>query len=383
MPAPDTVYVDDSVCADCIDETSVLHPGTRLIGGRLSIGPDCEIGAEGPATVIDCQLGANVALKGGYYEDAVFLDGASVGSCAHVRPGCLLEEQAECAHAVGIKQTILLPFMVTGSLVNFCDILMSGGTSRANHSEVGSSYIHFNYTPHGDKATASLVGDVPRGVMLDQPPIFLGGQGGLVGPARIEFGCVIPAGAVWRGDALEGGMICYPPDSNRPAGPRSYRAGMYKRIGRLVRNNLLYIGNIAALKQWYVHVRRSVMQEPFRLRVWEGALRQLDAVIEERIKRLGQVAEKMPESIALAQAQDSAASYIEEQRHFADAWPGMEEKIRALCAADIAPPGDFMQAWTVASADSYIQRVSALSGDAKRSGTAWLMGMVDQFSALA
>lgn len=53
---------------------------------------------------------------------------------------------------------------------------MAGGTSRKDHSEVGSSYIHFNYTPDGDKTTPSLICDVPRGVMLNQPPIFLGRQ---------------------------------------------------------------------------------------------------------------------------------------------------------------------------------------------------------------
>ncbi|NTV96894.1 MAG: TOBE domain-containing protein, partial [Thiobacillus sp.] len=59
-----------------------------------------------------------------------------------------------------------MPFVTPGSLVNVCDCLMAGGTDRRNHSEVGSSYVHFNYTPHQDKATASLLGDVPHGVML-------------------------------------------------------------------------------------------------------------------------------------------------------------------------------------------------------------------------
>jgi len=84
---------------------------------------------------------------------------------AEVREGCLLEEEANGAHTVGLKQTILFPFVTLGSIVNFCDILMAGGTDRRNHSEVGSSYIHFNYTPNQDKATASLIGDVAYGVM--------------------------------------------------------------------------------------------------------------------------------------------------------------------------------------------------------------------------
>ena len=80
---------------------------------------------------------------------------------------------------------------------------MTGGTDRVNHSEVGSSYIHFNYTPDGDKCTPSLFGDVPRGVMLDQPPIFLGGQGGAAGPVRVGFGTVVVAGCILREDILE------------------------------------------------------------------------------------------------------------------------------------------------------------------------------------
>jgi bifunctional UDP-N-acetylglucosamine pyrophosphorylase/glucosamine-1-phosphate N-acetyltransferase len=80
---------------------------------------------------------------------------------------------------------------------------MAGGSGRQNHSEVGSSYIHFNFTPDGDKTTPSLIGDVPRGVMLNQRPIFLGGQGGMVGPLRMGYGNVVAAGAILREDVIE------------------------------------------------------------------------------------------------------------------------------------------------------------------------------------
>ena len=62
-------------------------------------------------TVEDCQLGAGVRLRGGYFSGAVFLDGAVVGCGAHVRPGTILEEGAEMAHTVGLKQTIFFPFV--------------------------------------------------------------------------------------------------------------------------------------------------------------------------------------------------------------------------------------------------------------------------------
>ena len=124
------------------------------------------------------------------------------GLARTVREGCILEEHASIAHTVGLKQTILFPFVTLGSLINFCDCLMAGGTGPKDHSEVGSSYIHFNFTPNQDKATPSLIGDVPRGVMLNQRPIFLGGQGGMVGPLRLNYGITVAAGTILRKDEL-------------------------------------------------------------------------------------------------------------------------------------------------------------------------------------
>ncbi len=180
----------------------VLYGGTKIYGARTLISAGVKIGYEGPATVVDCHLGLQVELNGGFFQSSVFLDKARIASGAHIREGSLLEEETKVGHTVGLKQTILFPFVTLGSLINFCDCLMAGGTGREDHSEVGSSYVHFNYTPQQDKATPSLIGDVPRGVMLDQPPIFLGGQGGLVGPARIDYGTVITAGTIWRQDSL-------------------------------------------------------------------------------------------------------------------------------------------------------------------------------------
>ena len=158
--------------------------------------------------------------------NSVLLEGASLGSGAHVRDACRLEELSGGAHTVGLKQTVLLPFVTLGSLINFCDCLMSGGTSRSDHSEVGSSYIHFNFTPDGDKATPSLFGDVSHGVLLDQPPVFLGGQGGTVGPVTVGFGSVIAAGSVLRSDVAAGKLVVVgpPPAMITDRTPGEYRA---------------------------------------------------------------------------------------------------------------------------------------------------------------
>jgi len=176
MTAPFSVEVGDEVNTAKISASTTIYGASRIYGRDTFIAENVKLGDEAPVTVIDCQVGSDVELRGGYFAESVFLNHAVLGSGAQIRPGCLLEEESGVNHCVGMKQTILFPFVQLGSLINFCDCLMAGGTSRKNHSEVGSSYIHFNYTPHQDKATASLIGDVPRGVMLREPPIFLGGK---------------------------------------------------------------------------------------------------------------------------------------------------------------------------------------------------------------
>ena len=186
--------IGEEVDVGRIAEDAIIHPGCRIYGSKTLICKGAELGYEGPVTIKDCFVGPDVKLKGGYFEKSVFLEGTEAGSGAHVRAGTILEEYASIAHTVGLKQTILFPFVTLGSLINFCDCMMAGGTGRKNHSEVGSSYIHFNYTPNQDKATASLIGDVPKGVMIDQKPIFWEGRAGWSGPAGLPMEPSSPPG---------------------------------------------------------------------------------------------------------------------------------------------------------------------------------------------
>jgi carbonic anhydrase/acetyltransferase-like protein (isoleucine patch superfamily) len=392
---PATVEVEASVRPERIAAGAVIHAGCRLRGAATSIGPGAVVGEEAPATVADCQLGGRVSLKGGYFSGATFLDGASVGSAAHVRSGTLIEEQAGGAHAVGFKQTILFPFVTAGSLINFCDALMAGGTSRQNHSEIGSSYIHFNFTAHQDKATASLVGDVPRGVMLDQPPIFLGGQGGLVGPVRIAFGCVVAAGVILRRDALEPGMLVAggaEPARRRPSPgsgrPTPYRPEVFGTVERILVNNLHYLGNLRALQAWYERARWPRMEsDPYRLFCWEGARENLDRMVEERLRRLDEWVEKVGRSVELLRSRggDAGAAGRVQQERVLERWP-------ALKAALVEGPDEragaadrdaFLAAWDSAGPGrSHLDAVAGLSPDARRRGTDWLQAVVDSVVGL-
>jgi len=299
IPNPSSVEISKEVNINLISSEKVtIHSGCKIFGKKTLIMPGVKLGSRSPVTIKNCQLGRNVELKGGYFEESTFLDSVNMGDGAEVREGCLLEEEANGAHTVGLKQTILFPFVTLGSIINFCDILMAGGTSRTNHSEVGSSYIHFNYTPNQDKATASLIGDVAYGVMLNQPPIFLGGQGGLVGPSQIGYSTTIAAGVICRGDCPQGHKLLMGKEFQKD--DMNFYPGLYWSIKRRVINCIEYIANIIALRQWYLIVRSKFFQgSDMEKLLYEGAVEKLEIIYNERIKRFKQLANKMKRSIKL------------------------------------------------------------------------------------
>jgi hypothetical protein len=382
IPCPYSVEVEESVNPEQIAPGVIIHTGCRIAGSKTSIGPGSELGKEAPATIEDCQLGHKVELKGGYFCGAVFLDQASMGSASQVRPGTLIEEEAGGAHAVGFKQTIFLSFVTAGSLINFCDALMAGGTSRKDHSEIGSSYIHFNFTPHQDKATPSLIGDVPRGVFLNQPPIFLGGQGGLAGPVRIAYGTVIPAGTICRQDILEERKLYIAPQGATQT--RDFRIGAYRSINRIAQNNLIYIGNLWALRTWYKQVRvRTMGGDAYSLACHAGALTQIEAGLQERIKRLKELAGKMTLSLQYAQEETEERlppAICAQQEALIDRWPQIEAKLKEGPAASTGAiyQDSFLGEWEQTDpASGHIKAVESLSAAARTAGAAWLQEIVN------
>ncbi|MDO9585242.1 MAG: UDP-N-acetylglucosamine pyrophosphorylase, partial [Syntrophales bacterium] len=372
---PFSVEIGEEVSLERISgQGVVLYGGTKIYGAKTLISTGVKIGGEGPATVVDCRLGPQVELNGGFFQSSVFLDKASMASGAHVREGSLLEEEAKAGHTVGLKQTILFPFVTLGSLINFCDCLMAGGSGREDHSEVGSSYVHFNYTPQQDKATPSLIGDVPRGVMLNQPPVFLGGQGGLVGPVRIDYGTVITAGTVWRHDS-HGAKLLHGGES-RPLS-RDYHAGSRGDIRRKVCNNIIYIANLLALKQWYSHVRRPFfLKQELGEGLFKGAMELLERAIGERLRRFRDFSEKMGKSIAAGEAKDGARTdFLRRQRELKERWPEMEACFQASPDENSGKKNrdiffEMLQR-RVDGHSSYIDVIRSLDADARLEGTLW------------
>ncbi len=374
IPNPTSLHIGDEVDLSRVSAKGLtIYPGCRIYGASTLISPGVTLGREGSVTVEDCALGQNVDLRAGYFDRSVFLEGVSMGQGAEVREGCLLEERSSGAHAVGLKQTILFPFVTIGSLVNFCDCLMAGGTDREDHSEVGSSYVHFNYTPDGDKATASLFGDVPRGVMLNQPPIFLGGQGGAVGPLRVEFGTVVAAGSILRTDVAESGQLVFSPP------PRALKRGhlpfAYKNVSRALKSGVNYLANLAALQEWYRVVRHVFFarQELGEL-LYAAALETLGMAVQERCDRLQRMVDKAIEAgVAeprLGQSVEAARALFEEER-----------------PSSLGPDGEaFLTGLLVSSSEEgggYMEAIKSLPPEIADQGSRWLQRTVDELRGRA
>ena len=384
MTAPFSVEIGDEVNPERISSSLTIYGAARIHGKDIAIAPNVKLGYEAPVALIDCQLGHDVELRGGFFADSVFLNKAVMGGNAQVRSGCLLEEESGGNHCIGLKQTILFPFVQLGSLVNFCDCLMAGGTSRKNHSEVGSSYIHFNYTPQQDKATASLIGDVPRGVMLREPPIFLGGQGGIVGPAKIDYGTVIPAGIICRQDSARGETLA--PSSVSSIHSKKFIPGAYcGDINRKVSCNIEYVANLLALRQWYRHVRQDFfVKEKQGDVLYRGACDILDGAIAERLKQLNLFARNLELSVTTEAnflKKGHMDKVLRSQKKFIHDWPRMKEYLSGNNEkkTGLKERDSFIKI-TQRLADegnSYLEAIQSLTPAQAQKGTNWLKDITD------
>ena len=388
IEAPFSIELSDDVNLDRISgDGVVIHSGCRISGSNTLISKGTVLGQEGPVTIENCFIGPDVQLKGGYFKQAVFLKETSAGLGAHVREGTILEEKANIAHTVGLKQTILFPFVTLGSLINFCDCFMAGGTSRKNHSEVGSSYIHFNYTPNQDKATASLIGDVPNGVMLNNNPIFFGGQGGLVGPCMFNYGTIIAAGTIQRKDELEPDKLLF--GGAMRGGRVKAPIGIYQNVKRLVVHNITYIGNLIALLNWYKYVRSRFISDEFSIELLEGLVITLNLAIDERIKRLKALNEKFSFSMyQMTKGGNGESALLQQKKEFIEKWYFVEEKMieirkseTILCQKE-ADQFLVMLDKTIQEDgnNDYIKLIQNLENEVVIYGTEWLKEIVGFFS---
>ena len=410
MPRPDLVVIGAEVPLERIAAGAVLHPFVQLRGARTGIGAGAaigeggpcvledswaaagaRIGTMGPVTLRNVACGPGTVLGSGAAEDAVFLGkevsdpAISCGLSFRVRKGSLYEEDANSAQHTDSKMTILFPWATLGSNVNWCDLLMAGGTGPAfdQFSEVGSGAVHFNFTPRGDKATATLLGNVPEGVFLRAPRIFFGGNGSLIGPARLAFGTVTAAGERVSGEiGPETGLQAAPPARERAG---AFDPDTYGSIKRVFDAQVRFIAELAALDTWYAQVRARIAQgDAEREALYAAGRGMVRLNLAERITQLGGLAGRMERSAAKIERRSRADPRIAQQRALARHWPDIEACLKAHDSAQAPMPetlGHGLETALAAEGRVYTRLIRALDAGATRAGTAWLQGIIAHVAA--
>jgi hypothetical protein len=373
---PERVYVGPDVPLENIEPGAILKNAV-LTGQSTLIGCGSTIGTSGMAVMNDCQVGRSVRVGAGHYDGATLLAGSQTRGFAELRPGTLLEEEAEIAHNVGLKHTIFTVAVVAGSSINFCDALVTGGTRRSDHSEIGSGTVHFNFDPRGDKF-GSLIGDV-RGVLLRSQRIFVGGNSGLVAPLHLDFGTVIAAGSTVRSDVDTSQMCQTQPEHTLPV---TFDPGIYFDMKRKFVNTAKLVGNLHALAAWYLVVRLQFAVGAENA-LYRAALQQVQLHIKHRIAELDKVIVKL--EILLSRGHGGNAFY-DQHRRVVDA---RAEITRWLSVADgqQAPPMTLLSEYeALRSRHAHCEAIRTLSDNTCRQAEEWLMHiplrMASRMSAL-
>ncbi len=378
---PETIELAEDVELDRIHPSAVIHAGARIAGKRTAIGAGAEIGREGPVRLNDSVIGANVFLDGGTFERATLLRHAGARSWAHFREGTLLEEYASVAHCVGLKQTILFPYVTLGSLINFCDCLMAGGRGSRDHSEVGSGYIHFNFSPRGDKATPSLFGDVARGVFVDQSRIFLGGLAASVGPIQVGYGSFLGPGSVYRRDVRDGRFQL----SERPIRMQlDFDPEIQSGVRAKFKRNMRYIGELVALWNWYRHARRLICSGERGIEI-EAGREAIEWGIDERIRQFERFVGLLPRSIDRLRETGGSPRLIDEQRRMVERWEDIEDALSGWpsITGDESERDRFLKGVGSWVSTGYLETLSVLPEDVRERGRRWLSSLVHGVEKLA
>jgi len=229
----------------------------------------------------------------------------------------------------------------------------------------------------------------PGGVMLDRNPIFLGGQGGLVGPCILEFGTTVSAGSICRKDEKNPGRLII--EGTARSGRVPFSPGIYRGVKRIVFNNINYIANLLALRQWYLHVRSQFISDRYPEQLARGLSDALEGDIRERIKQFKAFCLKMPVSIELLTAgttTEPTATQVLQQQELFDRRMDVEATLQGggKFTGDISTRDRFLKSVNTAiqtEGNNYLSVIKGLNGNNRTDGTGWLQSIVDQTVAAA
>jgi UDP-N-acetylglucosamine/UDP-N-acetylgalactosamine diphosphorylase len=157
---------------------------------------------------------------------------------------------------------------------------------------------------------------------------------------------------------------------------KDFVPGCYGNVSRRVLNNIIFMANILALREWYRHVRQPVFRVRHMGDLWTGAMDTIDCILHERINRFRAFAQKMDYSVR------KSSLDLHRQIQFHERWPDMEA---AFTGGEEKSFGakqreSFLKALGIMNKKEIPDYISLIQGLDKKTaaiGTAWLQAIVD------
>ena len=215
--------------------------------------------------------------------------------------------------------------------------------------------------------------------MLNQKPIFLGGQGGMVGPCRLGYGITVAAGTIVRKDETRSERLIM--GGAGKGGNVAFTPGKFRNDKRIVVNNIIYIANLIALRQWYAQVRTLFISNRFPQALLKGLQDKIEMALGERINRLEAVCLKNPAEAR--QGQTTGSSKPEPELY--ERWSDIKESLKPPPANSHGAAQDqflesILQGISTYGQD-YIRVIQGLDPADSAQGTRWLQGIIDDIMA--
>ena len=400
IPDLSSVKIGCEVAAEKIYAGSILHPFVRINGRKTEIHAGAHIGMSGPATLDNSWIGENVVvgslgavtlkntvvgpgsiLGSGVAEQAVRLGKETTvsdfgtGYGFRIRKGTLYEEDASSGQHTDTKMTVLFPWTTLGSNINFCDVLLAGGTGPkpGNFSEVGSGTIHFNFSIRGDKATASLFGDASSGVFLDQQRLFIGGNNSLLGPIQADFGAMTAAGVRINGSFSAGLNFGHP----LPKGKIDYDPRIFLGTLGIVKKQVYVLAELTSLFHWYQQIRIACVAQTAQQKfIYESGLRIVKSNHYERLSQLQRFMEALANSHSLSiKTKSVSKKEFSEQINLLASWSHIQKKLVEPADFELSVPNlltDSIEEQQAQGNTVYTKLIQNLSQPGKQAGKMWL-----------
>ena len=367
------VFIGPEVAIDRIEPGAVLMNAV-IRGPETAIGAQSKVGISGTSLLVNSQVGREVELGAGSYRNTTLFDRVKIRGFAEMRQGTVLEEEAEVGHNVGLKHTFLTVGVVAGSCINFCDALVTGGSSRRDHSEIGSGAIHFNFDPHGDKF-GSLIGDA-TGLLLRGRRIFIGGNSGIIAPVHVGFGAVVAAGSFVRKDVEEGRMYVGDSEARPSQDAMGFDPDVYYDLRRKFLSTAELCGSLHALEMWYQRVRVPFTTGLERV-LCESATRNIRIHIEHRAKELDNVMVKL--TSLTAKVGSSSNPFRSQHLLIGEMRKGIYSRLIQPAESTAAPPEDFLHEYRRArAAMDHSAAIHGMAETKSRHAEEWLSAIASQ-----